>query len=102
MTEDELKIIIADILKQIAPDTYPAKLLPDDNIREKLEIDSFDALQFIVALDEKLGVETPEQDYGKITTMRTLVDYILEKRSSNDVFIQYDGIKSLTEGDNKK
>jgi acyl carrier protein len=80
MTEDELKIIIADILKQIAPDTDPAKLLPDDNIREKLEIDSFDALQFIVALDEKLGVETPEQDYGKITTMRTLVDYILEKK----------------------
>ena len=80
MTEEELKIIIADILKQIAPDTDPAKLLPDDNIREKLEIDSFDALQFIVALDEKLGVETPEQDYGKITTMRTLVDYILEKK----------------------
>jgi len=80
MTEDELKKIIADILKQIAPDTDPAKLLPDDNIREKLEIDSFDALQFIVALDEKLGVETPEQDYGKITTMRTLVDYILEKK----------------------
>ena len=80
MTEEELKIIVADILKQIAPDTDPVKLLPDDNIREKLEIDSFDALQFIVALDEKLGVETPEQDYGKITTMRTLVDYILEKK----------------------
>jgi acyl carrier protein len=80
MTEDELKKIIADILKQIAPDTDPAELLPDDNIREKLEIDSFDALQFIVALDEKLGVETPEQDYGKIATMRTLVDYILGKK----------------------
>jgi acyl carrier protein len=83
MTGDELKITIADILKQIAPDTEPAKLLPDDNIREKLEIDSFDALQFIVALDEKLGVETPEQDYGKITTMRTLVEYILEKKKQS-------------------
>jgi len=82
MTEDELKIIIADILKQIAPDTDPAKLLPDDNIREKLEIDSFDALQFIVALDEKLGVETPEQDYGKITTLNTLVSYIMDKKKA--------------------
>jgi acyl carrier protein len=80
MTEVELKTIITDILKQIAPDTEPATLLPDDNIREKLEIDSFDALQFIVALDEKLGVETPEKDYGKITTMHSLIDYILEKK----------------------
>ena len=82
MTEDELKKIIVEILKQIAPDTEPAELKPDDNIREKLEIDSFDALQFIVALDEKLGVETPEQDYGKITTLRNLVSYILEKKKT--------------------
>lgn len=80
MTEDELKKIIADVLKQIAPETDPAKLLPDDNIREKLEIDSFDALQFIVALDEKLGVETPEQDYGKIATLKNLVSYVMEKK----------------------
>jgi len=82
MTEDELKKIIVEILKQIAPDTEPAELKPDDNIREKLEIDSFDALQFIVALDEKLGVETPEQDYGKITTLRNLISYILEKKKT--------------------
>lgn len=82
MTEDELRNIVIEILKQIAPDTEPGELKPDDNIREKLEIDSFDALQFIVALDEKLGVETPEQDYGKITTLRNLISYILEKKKT--------------------
>jgi len=44
------------LLKQIAPDTEPGQLQPDDNIRQKLEIDSFDSLRFIVELDEKLGV----------------------------------------------
>jgi acyl carrier protein len=80
MTEAEIKKIIFQLLKQIAPDTEPNQLGPDDNIREKLEIDSFDSLRMIVALDEKLGVETPEQDYGKIATLKGLVDYIMEKK----------------------
>ena len=53
---------------------------PGDKIRQKQEIDSFDALRFIVALDEKLGVETPEQDYGKTSTLRSPLDYISEKK----------------------
>lgn len=80
MTEDELKQTIFQLLKQIAPDTEPAQLQPDDNIRQKLEIDSFDALRFIVALDEKLGVETPEEDYGRTATLRSLLNYISEKK----------------------
>ena len=82
MTEDEIKKIIFQLLKQIAPDTEPELLQPDDLIRAKLEIDSFDALRFIVALDEKLGVETPEEDYGKTATLRSLLDYISAKKKS--------------------
>jgi acyl carrier protein len=79
MKEEEIKKAIFLLLKQIAPDTEPEQLQPDDNIRQKLEIDSFDALRFIVALDEKFGVETPEQDYGKVSTIKSLVNYILVK-----------------------
>jgi len=80
MTETEIKQIIFQSLKQIAPDTEPEQLQPDDNFRQKLEIDSFDALRFIIEIDEKLGVQTPEEDYGKIATLRSLVDYIMEKK----------------------
>lgn len=38
------------------------------------------ALRFIVELDEKLGEETPEEDYGKIATLKSLVTYIMEKK----------------------
>jgi acyl carrier protein len=82
MTENEIRQTIFQILKQIAPDTEPEQLEANDNIREKLEIDSFDALRFIVELDEKLGVATPEQDYGKIATLGNLVTYILEKQKN--------------------
>lgn len=79
MTEAELKAVIFQLLKQIAPDTEPSTLQPGDNIRDTLGIDSFDALQFIVALDEKLGIEIPEQDYGKTATLEQLVAYLMEK-----------------------
>lgn len=80
MTEPEIKQIIFKLLKKIAPDTEPEKLKPDDDIRHTLEIDSFDALQFVVALDEQFGIETPEADYGKITTLKDLVNYIMQNK----------------------
>jgi len=79
MTEEEIKQIIFQQLKKIAPDTEPEKLKPDDDIRHTLEIDSFDALQFVVSLDEHLHIEIPEEDYGKITTLQKLVTYMISK-----------------------
>lgn len=79
MSEEEIRKTIFQLLKQIAPDTEPSTLLPDENIRETLDIDSFDTLQFLVSLNEKLGIEIPEADYGKIATLKTLVTYILDK-----------------------
>ena len=73
MIQEEIRQTIFRLLKKIAPDTEPEKLKPDDDIRHTLEIDSFDALQFVVALDEHFGIETPEADYGKIATLKNLV-----------------------------
>lgn len=80
MTEEEIKQILFQLLKRIAPDTEPSALKPDENIRETLNIDSFDSLQFIVALNEKLGIEIPEEEYGKISTLKNTLDYIKTKR----------------------
>ncbi|HEY4618001.1 MAG TPA: phosphopantetheine-binding protein [Flavobacterium sp.] len=79
MNEQDIKQTIFQLLKRIAPETDPSQLKPDENIRETLNIDSFDALQFIVALDEKLGIEIPEEDYGKTTTLKSLLTYVKEK-----------------------
>lgn len=81
MTEAELKTVIFQLLKQVAPDTDPSTLQPGDNIRDTLGIDSFDSLQFLVALDEKLGIDIPEQDYGKTATLEELVAYIRAKKT---------------------
>jgi acyl carrier protein len=80
MNEEEIKEIVFQLLKNIAPDTEPSTLKPDENIRETLNIDSFDSLQFIVALNKKTGIEIPEEDYGKIATLQALTAYIKNKK----------------------
>ena len=80
MNEVEVKSVVFSILKKIAPDKTPETLKPNDSIREVLDIDSFDFLQFIIALDEKLGVDTPEEDYSKLATMNLLLHYVNSRR----------------------
>lgn len=80
MNKEELEKIIFQLLKKIAPETDPDQLSPNENIRESLNIDSYDFLQFIVALDDKLKIEIPEEDYGKISTLDTLTYYLMNKQ----------------------
>lgn len=76
MTEDEIRDAILKGLRQIAPETDPLELAPDENIRETLDIDSYDFLMFLIGLNESLGVEIPEADYEQLTTLDGLVRYL--------------------------
>ena len=79
MNPEILHQTIIVLLQQIAPDTEPATLKLEENIRETLNIDSFDFLQFVILLHEKTGVEIPEEDYGKINTIQNAIAYIQNK-----------------------
>jgi acyl carrier protein len=79
MTEAEIKSAIFASLRQIAPESDPASLRPNEKIREVLDIDSFDFLNFLIALHEKLGVKIPEADYGRLTTLDEMIGYLSPK-----------------------
>lgn len=79
MNEAEIKNVIVGILKRIAPESDPGTLAPDENIRKTLDIDSFDALNFFVRIDEELGVTVPESDYGKLNTLSEMLEYLSER-----------------------
>lgn len=76
MNTDEIRQALTGILKRIAPESDPATLGPDDNIRKKLDIDSFDALTFFVRIHEELGVTVPESDYGQLHTLSQILRYL--------------------------
>jgi acyl carrier protein len=76
MTPDDLDALVRRLLGDIAPDMDPATLGPDDDVRDALDIDSVDFLNFVVALHHATGVDVPEQDYGRIRTVASCVAYL--------------------------
>ena len=76
MTEVQIKQTIFKVLSQIAPEADLANLSPGVNIREALDIDSFDHLNLLIGLNEELGVDIPEADYGHLTTLADITSYL--------------------------
>ena len=58
MTKAELRKTVLDTLGDIAPEADLAALPPGKDLRQELDIDSMDFLNFVIALHEKLGVDT--------------------------------------------
>jgi acyl carrier protein len=70
------KVVLAE-LKRIAPeleDVAPAKPL-----RDQVDLDSMDWLNFLVALNGRLKIEIPEADYRKLGTLDQVVAYLAAK-----------------------
>lgn len=76
MTEEQIRKIVSRGLLQIAPEADLDGLAPDENLREALDIDSFDFLNFLIGLHETLGVEIPESDYEVLVTLNDLLRYL--------------------------
>ena len=51
---------------------------PDASFREDLEADSLDLVELIMELEEQLGMEIPDEEAEKITTVEEAVDYVQE------------------------
>jgi acyl carrier protein len=79
MTEADIRQAISEALKKIAPEADLQRIRADENLREALDLDSFDFLNFLIALHGKLGAEIPESDYGQLTTLSALVRYLSKK-----------------------
>ncbi len=79
MNETELRNLILTALKQIAPDNYVDELKPDDNLRQMLDLDSFDHLNFLIGISGQLGIDIPEKDYGKLDSLAKIIDYLTVK-----------------------
>lgn len=79
MNNDELKAIIYRNLRQVAPECDPTELLPADNIREALDIDSYGFLQLLVGISDATGVEIPESDYARVFTLEGMLGYLSKR-----------------------
>lgn len=79
MREIEIRSIVLGLLGDIAPEADMAGIRPDTSIRDQLEIDSMDFLNFVIAIDKELHVDIPETDYRKLNTLDDCVAYLAER-----------------------
>lgn len=79
MTRDELRSVILEELGNIAPDADPSDLAGDEDIRDALDLDSMDVLNFVTALHERLGVTIPDKDQRELLTLDGALAYLEAK-----------------------
>jgi len=79
LTDDDLAEKVLAALYDVAPEAEGEELEPKVNLRDQLDIDSVDFLNFVIALHKATGVEIPEADYPKLTTLDGAVAYLKEK-----------------------
>lgn len=76
---EEIRTAVLAIVKRLAPEIDPARIIPDKPLRTQIDLDSMDWLNVLATIHEKLGVNIPETDYGKVVTLDGIVAYLAEK-----------------------
>ena len=76
MNENEIRKIVQEELNNIAPEVDLATVDPAADLREAIDIDSMDFLNFVTALHHRTGIEIPEIDYPKLATLSGIVSYL--------------------------
>ncbi|HMC32103.1 MAG TPA: acyl carrier protein [Candidatus Angelobacter sp.] len=75
--EEKVKQIIVDQLG-----VEPAEVTPTASFVDDLGADSLDRVELVMALEETFGVEIPDDDAERISTVQNAVDYIQKNAKS--------------------
>jgi acyl carrier protein len=76
MNAEEIRSLVLRTLGNIAPEADLSRLKPNVSLRDQLDIDSMDFLNFVISLHEQLHVAIPERDYPKLLTIDGCVAYL--------------------------
>ena len=79
MDRQQLRGIVIGSLKSIAPEVDGEQLVASRPLREQVDLDSMDWLNFLIGLHDRLKVEIPEADYRKLRTLDNVLDYLAAK-----------------------
>jgi len=76
MELEKIRQAVLAAIAAIAPETDLQQLQTDQPLRRQIDLDSMDWLNVIAGLHERLSIEVPERDYGRLTTLDAIVDYL--------------------------
>jgi acyl carrier protein len=76
VSPEEIRSAVLRLLQTIAPEADVSRLRGTENLREELDLDSMDFLNFLTAVSEELQVAIPEADAAKLATLDGCVAYV--------------------------
>ena len=79
MDDETLRKTIFETLRRIAPEVAPGELESGTPLRDQVDLDSMDWLNFLLGLHARLKVDIPEADYMKLVTLDDLFAYLKAK-----------------------
>jgi acyl carrier protein len=79
MSPDEARALIADCLRDIAPEADLSAVDPAESLADELDLDSMDLQSLYEALAERTGLELPEADYGQLASLDGAVAYLVHR-----------------------
>jgi acyl carrier protein len=77
LNETQLKETVLRVLSGIAPEIDFNSLDAAKDLRDQIDIDSVDFLNFVIGLHKELGVEIPDADVSKLVTLNGCIRYLL-------------------------
>lgn len=76
MSPEDLRAAVLASLQDIAPEADLAGLGDNDDVRDELDLDSMDFLNFVIGIHERTGIDVPERDYSQIGTVGAMLAYL--------------------------
>jgi acyl carrier protein len=79
VTESEIKQVVREALSNVAPEVDLESVDPGRDLRDQIDVDSVDFLNFVIGLHKALGIEIPDADVPKLATLNGCVSYLVAK-----------------------
>lgn len=73
---DEIRAGVVAELLSIAPEIEEGDLSDSELLRDQVDLDSMDWLNFLVRLNKRFEVDIPESQYASLRTIDDLTTYI--------------------------
>lgn len=82
MTREDILATVIQVLAAVAPEVDFTRVRTDRSLRDQVDIDSYDFLNVVVALHDRLGVDIPESDYDQLISLDSTADYLRARLSA--------------------